>query len=174
MSDQKYKATPVSRNAIRQLAAQIRKITGTENTLYFPIIHFVECVLPQLVDGFFLEILPKDEMPNKCGETFPAEKKIQIREDIYQAAIDGDGFARYSVAHEVGHLLINDVDSISLCRLEPGERLKPYEDPEWQADAFGGELLMYYPLIHRMSEDDIAEKCGVTRRAAHIQKSKAK
>ena len=62
-------------------------------------------------------------MPNKCGETFPAEKKIQIREDIYQAAIEGDGFARYSVAHEVGHLLINDVDSISLCRLEPGEKL---------------------------------------------------
>lgn len=174
MSDRKYKAAPVSRRDIRSLAALIRQITGTENTLYFPIVHFVECVLPQIVDGFFLEILPKEAMPNKCGETFPAEKKIQIREDIYELAIKGDGFARFSVAHEVGHLLINDVDSISLCRLEPGEKLKTYEDPEWQADAFGGELLMYYPLIRSMDEDDIAEQCGVTHRAAHIQKSKAK
>ena len=37
--------------------------------------------------------------------------------------------------------------SISLCRLEPGKKLPAYEDPEWQADAFGGELLASSYLI---------------------------
>lgn len=90
MSERKYKAAPVSRRNIRDLVARIRRITGTENTLYFPIIRFIELVLPQLIDGFTLEILPKEKMPGKCGETFPAEKKIQLREDIYNHAIKGD------------------------------------------------------------------------------------
>lgn len=167
-----YKATPLSREDIRAYVADIRRNTGTENVLYFNVIAFMELILPDLIPGFTYEICPEEEMPNKCGETFPAEKKIQIREDIYQKSINGDGFSRFCIAHEIGHLLINDVDSVSLCMLAPGERLKTYEDPEWQADAFGGELLMYHPLIKSLSEEEIAEKCGVTRRAAKVQKSK--
>ena len=64
------------------------------------------------------------------------------------------------------------MDSISLCRMEEGEKLKPFEDPEWQADCCGGELLMYHPLIKGLSEDEIAEKCGVTPKAAKTQFSK--
>ena len=168
-----YRAEPVSRKKIRDYVSYIRKITGYENVLYFPIVKFMELVLPQLIEGFHYEICTKDEMPNKCGETFPAVNKICIREDIYELALNGDGFARYCIAHEIGHLFCNDIDSISLCKLQPGEELKPYEDPEWQADAFGGELLMYYPLIKNLSTEEIAEKCGVTTRAAHVQKSKA-
>lgn len=169
-----YKASPVSRKDIRQYVDNIRKLTGTEDILYFPIVRFMELILPQIVEGYNYEILPKEDMPNKCGETFPKENKITIREDIYQQAIEGDGFARFCIAHEIGHLLLNDIDSISFCKLEPGESLKTYEDPEWQADAFGGELLMNYRKIIDLSEDDIAEKCGVTLRAAHVQKSKTK
>lgn len=167
-----YRAAPISRKQIRDYVAYIRKITGYEETLYFPIVKFMELVLPQLIDGFCYEICSIDKMPNKCGETFPAANKICIREDIYELALKGDGFARFCIAHEIGHLFCNDINSISLCKLQPGEELKPYEDPEWQADAFGGELLMYYHLIKNLSEGEIAEKCGVTTRAARVQKSK--
>ena len=165
-------AKPISRKNIRSYVDFIRKITKTEKVLYFPVVDFVELILPQILDNFQYEICSINEMPNKCGETFPYECKIKIREDIYLKAINGDGFARYCVAHEVGHMLINDIDSISLCKLENGEKLKAYKDPEWQADCFAGELLMYYPLVKNFNEHQIEIKCGVTARAAKVQKSK--
>ena len=167
-----YKAAPLSRKNIRQFVRYIRKMTGTEDLVFFPIVKFLELVLPQLVDGFYYEICTKGEMPNKCGETFPAENKICIREDIYEKALNDEPFARFSIAHEIGHLLLNDVDSISLCRLEHGEKLRAFEDPEWQADCFGGELLAPSYLIGDYSIEEISEKNGVTKRAAKVQLSK--
>ena len=41
-------------------------------------------------------------------------------------------------------------EAISLCRLDPLVKLKAYEDPEWQANAFGGELLASSYLIQAM------------------------
>jgi Zn-dependent peptidase ImmA (M78 family) len=73
------------------------------------------------------------------------------------------------VAHEVGHLFLHEDDAIALCRLDPCEKLKPYEDPEWQADAFGGELLASSYLIKRMSVYEVQIKCGVSSAAARCQ-----
>lgn len=168
----KYKATAVSRDSIRDVVKKIRMLIGFENGLYFPIVEFLELILPQILEGFSYQVRPIEEMPNKCGETFPSENRIEIREDIYNKAIAGDGFARLTIAHEIGHLFMHDTEAISLCRLEPGEKLKPYEDPEWQADAFGGELLAPSYLIGNMSIDSISKKCGITKRAAKVQKSK--
>lgn len=167
-----YRAAPVSRKGIRGLVRYIRELTGTQNDMYFDIVRFLEIQLPQLIEDFNLEIVKVSDMPNKVGETFPAEYKIYIREDIYNKALEGDGYARYGIAHEIGHLIINDMDSISLCRMQTGEKLRPFEDPEWQADCFGGELLMYHPLIKDLSADEIAEKCGVTLKATKTQYSK--
>ncbi len=166
-----YKAAPLSRLSKREYVKHIRIVTGTEDIMFFPIVEFMELVLPQLVEGFYYEICSKEKMPNKCGETFPAKNKICIREDIYEKAVNNDPFARFSIAHEIGHLLLHDVGSISLCRLEHGEKLKSFEDPEWQADCFGGEFLMYYPLIKGLTPSEISEQCGVTKRAASVQHS---
>ena len=167
-----YRATPVSRQWIRGMVRYIREQTGTQNDIYFDVVRFLEVQLPQMIEDFSVEIVKVSSMLNKVGETFPAECKIFIREDIYEKAINGDGYARYGIAHEIGHLLINDIDSISLCRMEEGEKLKAYEDPEWQADCFAGELLMYHPLVKNLSAREIAVKCGVTPKAASIQFSK--
>ena len=66
---------------------------------------------------------------------------------------------------------MHEDDSIALCRLAPDEHLKPFEDPEWQADAFGGELLASSYLIQGMSEIQVQMKCGVSSSAAHVQLS---
>lgn len=168
----KYKAAAVSRENIRELVQKIRCIIGFESQLYFPVVEFLDLILPQMIEGFSCFIRPIEEMPNKCGETFPSENRIEIREDIYDKALKGDGFARLTIAHEIGHLFMHDTESISLCRLESGEKLKPYEDPEWQADVFGGELLAPSYLIGKMSVESISKKFGVTKRAAKVQKSK--
>ena len=64
---------------------------------------------------------------------------------------------------------MHEDDAVALCRLAPNERLKPYEDPEWQANAFGGELLASSYLIKGMKTYEVSEKCGVSVSAAKIQ-----
>ena len=167
-----YKVKAKSRKDIRKVARFIRDITGYTNSLYFPIVEFLEFTLPQLVPEFQFEILPYKKMRNKCGETFPAEHKIILNEAIYNKAVNGDGFARLTIAHEIGHLLMHNTDSISLCKVQPGEKLKPYEDPEWQADVFGGELLAPYYLIGGMSINDISKYFAITKKAASTQLAK--
>ena len=164
-----YRAEAVSRNSIRFFIHNLKKKVGLENVLYFPILKFVENALPSLIPDFQFEVVPENEMGNKHGETYPSKNLIRIREDIYLRAAQGEGRDRLTIAHEVGHLFMHDDDAIALCRLAPNERLKPFEDPEWQADAFGGELLASSYLIKGMSAWAVAEKCGVSLSAAKVQ-----
>jgi len=163
------KAAPMSRKQIRRLIRYIKKQAGLENELYFPIIPFVENVLPLMFEDYQFEVVPIEEMGKKHGETFPNSNTIKIREDIYLRAVKGEGRDRMTIAHEVGHFFLHEKDSISLCRLAPGEKLKPFEDPEWQANAFGGELLASSYLIRNLSKNEVMNKCGVTFEAASIQ-----
>lgn len=164
-----YKAAPLGREPIRKFIRQLKRSVGLEYELYFPIIPFLENILPIFVTDFQLEILPVEEMGNKHGETYPSKSIIRIREDVYIRAAYGKGRDRLTIAHEIGHLFEHEDDAVSLCRLAPGERLKPYEDPEWQANAFGGELLASSYLIDGMSAREVSQKCGVTLSAARVQ-----
>lgn len=164
-----YKATGISRQDIRRVVRHIKKLTGLENIFYFPIMQFLELVLPTLIPDFVLEVVPVKEMGNKHGETYPSKNLIRIREDVYLGAHAGNGRDRLTIAHEIGHLLLHDDDSIALCRLAPDEKLKAYEDPEWQANAFGGELLASSYLINGLSVREVSERCGVTEAAASVQ-----
>ena len=164
-----YKADPVSRADIRRYVYMLKKKVGLEEELYFPILPFVENVLPMLIPDFQFQVVPVAEMGVKHGETYPSKNLIRIREDIYNRAAEGEGRDRLTVAHEVGHLFLHEDDAIALCRLDPCEKLKPYEDPEWQADAFDGELLASSYLIKRMSAYEVQIKCGVSSAAARCQ-----
>ncbi len=164
-----YRADPVSREDIRRFIRDLKRKVGLEYELYFPILPFVENVLPLLIPDFQFEVVPVIEMGEKHGETYPSKNIMRIREDVYLRAADGEGRDRLTIAHEVGHLFMHEDDSIALCRLAPDEQLKPFENPEWQADAFGGELLASSYLIKGMTEGEVQEKCGVSSSAAHVQ-----
>ena len=164
-----YKANPISRAYIRRYVYLLKKKVGLENELYFPIVTFTENVLPILIPDFQFQVVSMFEMGVKHGETFPSKNVIRIREDIYERAVAGEGRDRLTVAHEVGHLFLHENETIALCRLDPTEKLKPYEDPEWQADAFAGELLAPSYLVKGLSEYEVQIKCGVSSAAARCQ-----
>lgn len=164
-----YKACALSRKDIRILVHRLKCLVGLENKLYFPVVQFLENILPLLIPDFQIEYPTVSEMGNLHGETYPSKNLIRIREDIYLGAVSGKGRDRLTIAHEIGHLFLHEDDAIALCRLEPGQRLKPYEDPEWQANAFGGELLASSYLIKGMSEKEVQVRCGVSSAAAHCQ-----
>ncbi len=164
-----YKACAISRNDIRAYVHKIKSMVGLEKNLYFPVVQFLENILPILIPDFQVEYSTVAEMGNLHGETYPSRNLIRIREDIYLGAVAGKGRDRLTIAHEIGRLFLHEDDAIALCRLEPGQKLKPYEDPEWQANAFGGELLASSYLIKGMSETEVQTRCGVSAAAAHCQ-----
>lgn len=166
-----FVAQPMSRSDIRDLAKLVRKLQGSEKKVYFDIMLFLENTLPQIITGFTLSIGTKEEMGECHGLTFPGKNEIRLREDVYMGAIEGKGRDRLTAAHELGHLLIHSKENVAFARTET-KKIPPYMNPEWQADAFGGELLIPYDLTQNLTVEQITEYCGVSKRAAECQYSK--
>lgn len=122
-----YKACAISRNDIRAYVYRIKSIVGLENNLYFPVVQFLENILPILIPDFQVEYPTVAEMGNLHGETCPGRNLIRIREDIYLGAVAGKGRDRLTIAYEIGHLFLHKDDAIALCRLELGQKIKPYK-----------------------------------------------
>ncbi len=163
-----YIADPKSRLDIRKTANLIRKIQFAQNELYFPILDFVEKTLPTIIPIFTFRVGTIVEMGECEGLTIPEKNEIWIREDIYEKAKEGDGRARLTVAHELYHYLEHSKKNVSFARRAKKD-VPVYMDPEWQADAFGGELLIPSHLVKGMSAEEIMIRCGVSRSAANYQ-----
>lgn len=165
-----YEATPLSRSAIRAFTNTIRKVTGLTNEKYFPIEEFLEIVMPQMDEDFVLEVLTHREMASNHGLAYPEEKVIMIREDVYEGAVKGNARDRFTLAHEVGHYFLHRKERVSFARnLGTAEKLQPFRDPEWQANAFAGELLAPPHIIKNMSVFEVMRYCGISAQAAQVQ-----
>lgn len=165
-----YEASPLSRANIRSLTNFIRKIVGLENERYFPIREFLEFLMPKIDEDFVLEVLTKHEMGSNHGLALPEEKIIRLREDVYDGAIAGKPRDRLTMAHEIGHYFLHTKERISFARNRGGSgELPAYRDPEWQANAFAGELLAPPHIIRNMSVTEVMHYCGVSQDAARKQ-----
>lgn len=166
-------ANPLSRKNIRDIAKTIRNALGLSNQPRFPILDFLELLMPAIDPKFYLEILPKEKMGECFGVACPEEHKIVLREDVYNGAASGVGMHRFTVAHEIGHYFLHNVGSVVLARVDSKEKLPAFKDPEWQADCFAGELLMPAELIKGMDCLKVVDACEVSPTAARLQLRKA-
>jgi len=170
---QPYIATPISRKDIRRFAEDFRKLSGMGNRLFIDIVYIVEVLFREVFDPELNFIIaPASEMGNQHGLTNPAAKTIKIREDVYDGACEGRGRDRFTIAHELGHYIMHDEVTVGLARLGDNETIKPYRDPEWQANAFAGELLIPHDKVIGLSPDAIARSCGVSLAAATFQRKR--
>lgn len=163
----KVAADPLSRKKIRELATMIREMCGLKTTCYFPIVEFIEHFISAGDEGLSFVIVSEDEMEDMYGTTDTSSDIMKIREDVYIGAINGNPRDRFTLCHELGHFLLHRPGRISFARGE----IPKYQDPEWQANTFAGELMAPYYLVRGMSVKQIAEKCGMSLTAAGIQHS---
>ena len=161
-------ALPRSRSQIREIADLVRWIVKKEKSFYFDIVRFIEHVLPKIEEDFILRICSEDEMSYCEGLTSPSKGIMNIREDVYYGAIAGNGRDRFTIAHELGHYILHKEESICYARNEK-EKYQKFRDPEWQADAFAGELLIPSKLITGLTVDEVVELCSVSYSAASYQ-----
>lgn len=159
-------APPIKRVELRLLATKVRDLAGCNNRMCFPILEFLEYFVCTTW-GYTLEIIEREKMLINHAETDLANKIIRIREDVYTGARGGKGRDRLTIAHEIGHILMHD--EIKLARIDPDVQIPRYRDPEWQATAFAGELLIPYSLCKGKSTEEIVSCCKVSIDAAEFQ-----
>lgn len=163
---------PQSRVNIRDVTSTLRKKLGLQDSFDFPVIEFLEKIMPLLFPGFNYEYVEKAKMGKVEGLTIPETNTIRIREDVYESALRCEGRARFTIAHEIGHYIMHKNQFPSFARVH--ESLPPYEDAEWQANTFAGELLMPYHLVSGKVAHEVVELCGVSFTAADYHLSKIK
>lgn len=164
-----YVADPLSRKKIRSFVEKIRKVMGLNSRDYFDVVQFLEFYLHEIFPDFHIEVVPVTRMPNQYALTYPKTKCIQIREDVYDGAIEGNARDRFTLAHEIGHLWLHRPGNIALARNSNTIDIPAYMDPEWQANTFAGELLVPPDGTIGMDMDKIVENFGVSYQVAQIQ-----
>ena len=160
---------PKSRYNIRQIAKAVRKCLGIENAIYVNVVALLD-ILSRIIPKFSYEVVSNNVFPKKVFATTDVNTgKIKIKQSIYNKACDGDGFARFTIAHEIGHFVLLVLLGFELTQTLSGRKPKPFCDPEWQAECFAGEFLMDYDVVKDYSEDELVSNCGVTPKAARCQ-----
>jgi Zn-dependent peptidase ImmA (M78 family) len=131
---------------------------------------FIEFVLPTFFPEFSYAVLPAEEMGDDEARTYPDKYLIEIREDVYYAATDGDRRAQFTLAHEVGHLVLHAGLDKSVSFARSSTEHKIYEDSEWQADTFAAEFLMPYEIAIQCNDPvEISERFEVSQSAGETR-----
>lgn len=158
---------PMSRNKIAQIGAALRKGISLDLVQRFPIVEIYEW-LHLIVPGSRYQVEESRLMGDDDARTYPEKGLIQIREEVYDAAAQENGRARFTLAHELGHLMMHR--NISFARVNPQCPPRIFENSEWQADVFASHLLMPDELIASCSSvEDVMRNFGVSRSAAELR-----
>lgn len=160
-----HKVKPLSIKVIRNTAQGIKDLLKIKDAKV-PIVYLLEWLHEHGV--IELEIETKNVMPNDYGLTYPQQNKIVLREDVYDDAVIGGGFGRFTLAHELAHYVLHKNESV-YARNEHGGVHKTYEDSEWQADKFAQELLADTRFINAHDTvGDLETRFGLSRKAAIV------
>ncbi|WP_198045284.1 ImmA/IrrE family metallo-endopeptidase [Cupriavidus taiwanensis] len=96
--------------------------------------------------GISYDIVPDGHLPPGVeASCLPELRRIDIAESTYMDICRNDPRARFTLIHELGHLILAHSRSFHRDVGPPTHEL--YEDSEWQADCFAAEFLMPIEVI---------------------------
>lgn len=165
-----FRAPAMSWAQVDAAADSVRDSFRLVDVPYFPVVDVVEKLLANQFEEISFEVCTRSEMGGAEGLTCPRGEFIRIREDVYKEACTGGARARFTFAHELGHLLLHTDAEKPLARALSTERLKPYQSAETQANRFASTLLMPRQHISPFdSPEDLMKRFGVSRPAARYR-----
>jgi hypothetical protein len=121
-----------------------------------PTVKLFDQVLPN-----HLDFRPRVEelAPGLEGITDCVEREVTLAPHIYEGMEKGVGRCRFAAAHEFGHVVMHADElaarvgvkfmSGSKVLLARRSDIKPFRNPEWQADAFAAAVLMPATTVRR-------------------------
>lgn len=158
-----------NRKRLRKEAYMLRMRFGLDKVKKFPVMEFLELVMPQIDEEFILLPVVDDELKGRAAETIPAEHMIRVKQSVYDAACQGSYWARTVMAHELGHYMLHGEETVAYAHAAPGERIPDEINAERQADIFAAELLAPVHLVDETSDYLISKHFGITLGMARSQ-----
>jgi Zn-dependent peptidase ImmA (M78 family) len=140
LSDVSSQAVARSVDTIRHMSACVRDALGYKEVAQINTTEMLEFRLPQILPTFVYDVKTMLKMGGNEGLASPDRDYIAIREDVWEGARLGNGRDAFTLAHEVGHLILHQSENL-VQRRGRGEPAI-FSQPEWQADTFAAELLM--------------------------------
>lgn len=136
---------------------------------FFNICEFVLGPLTQRLSGskgkLIVELYEAGPGDDPAYVTFKPKTTLHVDKRIWKQASDGIAFARYVVAHEIGHIVLHDEFAVAFSDEEAAQLkyLQDEESGEWQANVFAGLFLVPdHVALKLMDSDVIAGLCVVT------------
>ena len=159
--------TKRSRQDIETLAADVRSVLKVLPSDIMSLPHVIEIALPQIFDEFFLRIVPDGEMRGVEASVAVTRPEMIMSETTYKALCKGEPRARFTAAHELGHLFMHSGEHVHYARR--GE-LADAVNPEWQANAFAAAFLMPESEFRKcLTVEDAKARFGVGYRSAQLR-----
>jgi hypothetical protein len=181
MSNDDYMVDPLSNSDVRDHAKRLRRflrLADAERIDPLVLEQVTEIWTVRGVKSFRLKIVADVDLPSDSGITSydGCTLLIQIQRRIRHDAFMGDGYARYTIAHELGHATLH-LDKLMQGAAMPRRRIgnatsnwiPKFKSAEHQAMMFGGAFLINDERArHLSSPEEISVQAGVSLQAARI------
>lgn len=192
---QKYPAEkPRSYSLIESEAQRVRRVLGVEPTETLPGLRLFESLRRYVVTANGKELhldyaVEHLELGIEAEARYEAESGaivVSLCPETYSGLEEEQARHRFTVFHEIGHAVLHPSELVRLSRiprhqaqaaLHRGvfENLPPYQDVEWQANAFAAALSMPAEGMERLRREgrltvtSVAEIFSMSRDAAEIR-----
>lgn len=161
-----------SKANIAENAMVLRRVLGLESLQRFPVVEVYEG-LDLIIPGARFEVREEWESGEDHGRTYSDRNLIFIREDVYIRACNDEARDRFTMCHELGHLLMHR--NVALSRIDPRNPPKIFRNSEWQADTFASHLMMPAHLLRQHSTvNSVMASFGVSQEAAWARRDELK
>lgn len=165
-----------SNNEVRSLAKRAREFFGVADDHYVDVVACLKRDTIFTVKGereLIFEEIPDAEMGTADGLTSHVNGRviIKIKESALFCAKVGDGRARNTVAHEIGHAVMHDRIGMPRRALENvrPKWIRPFESAEHQAKVFAAAFLINDRAAEGIaSPEDLSLDFGISLESATI------
>lgn len=155
---------PRSKRQVEAIAEQVRIDLDLDLDGRVSMIPILEEVLYEVIPEYGFHVEEDKVMGRLEGLTDTHRPIIKLRNSVYQALERSDGRARFTAAHEFGHLVLH-------CGLPTyrafSDEYQPLYDPERQANIFAAAFLMPAKAFRRCRTiKEAMSRFGVSKDAA--------
>jgi hypothetical protein len=157
---------PKSRKQIRAIARELRRRLGIEGR-YSPDLLTVLAKITEFYPHFRVQYVLDSDLPDMEAKAYVSAFKLKVRDGIRTGLwYYGDNRARWTIAHELGHLMLGHPGNPPRRR---GRNVSSLVESE--ADWFAAEFLVPPELVDlSMSVDEISRLFQISLEAAATRK----
>jgi hypothetical protein len=173
-----YQVKPRSNSEVRRLAKRARAFFNVPDHRHVDVIACLKRPTIWTVTGekrLNFQVRSNSEMGRSDGQTSYGNGivTVAVKQSVYSAAVVGDGRARQTHAHELGHAVMHD--GPNMARRELGNvtpnwlASEPFKSAEHQAKIFAPNFLINDPVAQTLtSAEAISIEFGISLESARI------